>query len=100
MNLDIKDFLNVLPESWKQPINTVVAIFLLLFFFLKQSKDLFSTKTSKKNTEELLGEYLKKYDYLDKQIFEHFKYLQDAELFYRVTKIKCKKNLRDGLIWL
>jgi hypothetical protein len=46
-----------------------------------------------------LGEYLKKYDHLDKRIFEHFKYLQDAELFYRVTKIKCKKNLRDGLIW-
>jgi hypothetical protein len=99
MNLDIKDFLHALPESWKQPINTVAAIALLLFFFLKQSKDLFSTTTSKKNKEELLGEYLKKHDYLDKRIFEHFKYLQDSELFYRVTKIKCKKNLRDGLIW-
>jgi ABC-type multidrug transport system fused ATPase/permease subunit len=102
MNLGIKDFLEKLPEQWKQPIIIFVAIAFcvqFLLFLLKQFRDLLPTKTSKKSKEELLSDYLKKNDYLDKRIFEHFKDLQDAELFYQVTRIKCKKDLRDGLIW-
>jgi hypothetical protein len=102
MNLGIKDFIDKLPEQWKQPIITIVAIGFcvqFLLFLLKQVRDLLPTNPSKKSKEELLGDYLKKNEYLDKRTFEHFKDLQDAELFYRVTKIKCKKDLRDGLIW-
>jgi ABC-type multidrug transport system fused ATPase/permease subunit len=87
---------------YSQPIPIFLAIvfcFYALFSLLKQAKDLLPTKVFKKSKEEILGEYLERTNCLDKRIIEHCKELKDIELFYNMTRIKCKKNLRDGLIW-
>jgi hypothetical protein len=103
---DLKELKGVMPEPWLNWILGFVALVSVFKFFIeplsslvKFAKDLSPTKISKKSKQEILEECLEKTDYIDKKVLEHCKELKDIELFYKMTRIKCKKNLRDGLIW-
>jgi hypothetical protein len=105
MNFEIKEFkelLDVVPQEWKDYIVgffLITICFYIIIFLIKQSQAILPKKNTVKSKEEILNEYIKNVEHLDQNISDHFKGLQDEELFYRVTKIKCKKNLRDGLLW-
>ncbi|NJP21722.1 MAG: hypothetical protein HC763_24995 [Hydrococcus sp. CRU_1_1] len=67
---------------------------------INQYTNWFQSRFQKQQKEKAIDNYLNNSSYVDRKLESHLKELKTKEVFYQATKIDCKRNLRDYLIWL
>jgi hypothetical protein len=94
----IKNLFKDIP-GWAKSTILILLGLQLFTITLKKIIEVFPVRASKKQKNELIDEYLTNPAYIDGRLELHLKELKAREVFYKMTRIDCKKNLREGLIW-
>lgn len=79
---------------------SILSALSLLGIALDRYSNWFQARFPKQQKINIIEDFFKNSHYIDKKLESHLQEIKTKEVFYQTTKIECKKNLREYLIWL